>query len=236
MYRYKDRVSFSRMDYRGLLSVSGVVDTMQDCCMFHSEEVGHSSQDLLKKNRAWLVNSWHIVFVRRPKMGQEFWASTWAHQFRGTLGSRNFLLESLEGEVLCYADSRWFYADVTTGKPVRIDPEEIEAYPVEPRYDMEKVSRKITCPDGLELRQTVTVCQSYLDTNGHVNNGQYIRLAANVLPVDFDVAVLCAEYRLAAHMGNNLFIRTTEQDGSFYVVITDEQENPYFLSQFKPKV
>ena len=56
MYTYRDRVSYSRIDKNGLLGVSHVVDAMQDCCLFHSEDVGHSALDLLKKNRAWLVS------------------------------------------------------------------------------------------------------------------------------------------------------------------------------------
>lgn len=233
MYCYTDRVSFSRMDYSGNLSVSAVVDAMQDCCMFHSEEVGHSSQELLKKNRAWLVSSWHIVIAKRPRMGQKFRVKTWPYKFRGVIGSRNFVLESMDEEVLCYADSHWFYADVTTGKPVRIEQEEIDVYPVEPRYEMEDVSRKVKCPDNLKLSQTVEVCQNYLDTNGHMNNGQYIRLAVNILPRDYPVRELCAEYRQAAHMGDMLYLRTAEQDGCFYVVITDKEEMPYFLIQFQ---
>ena len=233
MYCYIDRVPFSRMDYSGKLSVSGVVDAMQDCCMFHSEEVGHSSQELLKKNRAWLVSSWHIVFDSRPKMGQKFRVKTWPYKFQGVIGSRNFVMETMDGEVLCYADSHWFYADVSTGKPVRIEKEELDAYPVEPRYEMEKVSRKVKCPDELKRIQTVEVCQNYLDTNGHMNNGQYIRLAVNVLPPDYAVRELCAEYRLAAHMGDTLYLKTAQQDGYFYVVITDKEGIPYFLSKFK---
>ena len=66
MYSYHDRVSYSRIDKDGLLGVSDTVNAMQDCCLFHSEDVGHSALDLLKKNRAWLVSAWHVVFKRRP--------------------------------------------------------------------------------------------------------------------------------------------------------------------------
>ena len=232
MYSCKDRVSFSKIDYSGKLSVSGVVDAMQDCCMFHSEEVGHSSQDLLKENRAWLVSSWQIMIKDRPKMGQEFVTKTWPHQFKGLLGCRNFLMESLEGEVLAYADSYWFFADVVTGKPVRVPQSEIDVYPTSPRYDMPKGSRKVKCPEHLELKQKITVCQNYLDTNGHMNNGQYIRLATNLLPEDFCVSELCAEYRLATHLNDELYFFTGEMDGRFYVIIADEEKNPYFLSSF----
>ena len=49
MYSYSDRVSYSRIDKDGLLGVSDTVNAMQDCCLFHSEDVGHSALDLLKK-------------------------------------------------------------------------------------------------------------------------------------------------------------------------------------------
>ena len=80
--------------------------------------------------------------------------------------------------------------------------------------------------------QTVDVCQNYLDTNNHVNNGQYIRLAVNVLPLNYEVKELRAEFRLAAKMGDTLYIRTAETDEHFYVVFTDADKNPYFLSEF----
>ena len=115
MYSYHDRVSYSRIDKDGLLGVSDTVNAMQDCCLFHSEDVGHSALDLLKKNRAWLVSAWHVVFKRRPVMGERFTVHTWPYQFKGIFGCRNFLMETPDKEVLAYADSRWFYFDPSTG-------------------------------------------------------------------------------------------------------------------------
>lgn len=233
MYSYQDRVSYSRIDKDGLLGVSDVVNALQDCCLFHSEDVGHSAIDLLKKNRAWLVSSWHVCFERRPKMGERFTVYTWPYQFKGIFGCRNFkMVSQSENDLLAYADSRWFYFDPSTGQPARIDQDEINAYPTEPAYDMDYHSRKVSCPSETKLIQTVDVCQNYLDTNNHVNNGQYIRLAVNVLPLNYEVKELRAEFRLAAKMGDTLHIRTAETDEHFYVVFTDADKNPYFLSEF----
>lgn len=235
MYSCNDRVSYSRIDKDGLLGVSNIVDAMQDCCLFHSEDVGHSAMLLREKNRAWLVSSWHVVFKRRPKMGEKFFVHTWPYQFKGIFGCRNFLMETPEKEVLAYADSKWFYFDSSTGKPARIDESEKEAYPTEPPYEMDYSSRKVPCPDNLTLQETLPVCQNYLDTNNHVNNGQYVRLAVNVLPIDYEVSEFRAEFRLAAKMGDTLYIRTAEENGCFYVVFTDEEGTPYFISEFKSK-
>ncbi len=235
MYTTTDRVSYSRIDKDGLMGVSNVVDAMQDCCLFHSQDVGHSALELLKKNRAWLVSSWHIVFKRRPTMGETFYVHTWPYKFKGIFGSRNFLMENEEKETLAYADSKWFYFDSVSGVPTRIDQEEIDVYPVEPAYDMDYSSRKVPCPTNLTLVQKVDVCENYLDTNRHVNNGQYVRLAVNVLPINYEVSELRAEFRLAAKMGDTMYIKTAEENGCFYVVFTDEQDTIYFLSEFKSK-
>ena len=145
MYSYKNRVSYSQLDKEGKLGVSNVVDAMQDCCLFHSEDIGHGALKLLEKNRAWLVSAWHIVFKRRPLLGERYTTYTWPYKFQGIWGCRNFCMRSQEDEVLAYADSRWFYFDNQSGKPAHIDAEEIEAYETEPAYDMEYGSRKVKC-------------------------------------------------------------------------------------------
>lgn len=76
----------------------------------------------------------------------------------------------------------------------KLNDSEKAAYPTEPAYDMEYSSRKVKCPENLTLVEEVDVCQNYLDTNHHVNNGQYIRLAVNVLPIDFEVSEFRAEF------------------------------------------
>ena len=235
MYTIQDRVSYSRIDKEGLLGVSNVVDSMQDCCMFDTHDAGHSALELLKRNRAWLVSSWHIVFNRRPALGEHFNIHTWPYQFKGIFGCRNFLMETPEKETLAYADSQWFFFDPSTGRPARVDEEEKKAYTLEPPYDMEYSSRKVKCPEPTELKQVIDVCQNYLDTNNHVNNGQYIRLAVNALPIDYKVKQLRAEFRLAAKMGDTLYLRTATTEEYFYVILTDKTGDPYCLCEFQEK-
>lgn len=233
MYTCSDRASYSRIDKDGLLGVSDVINAMQDCCLFHSQDVGHSALELSKIQRAWLLSSWHVIFKRRPKLGEYFKVHTWPYQFKGIFGSRNFLMETEDKEVLAYADSKWFYFDSSTGKPLKIAQEEIDVYPTEPPYDMDYSSRKVPCPTDTTLHSTIPVCQNYLDTNHHVNNGQYVRLAVNVLPLDFEVSEFRAEFRLAAKMGDTMYIRTKAENEFFYVVFTDKEGSPYFISEFK---
>ena len=123
MYKCKDRVSYSRIDTEGKLKVYAIVNAMQDCSLFHSEDVGLSCMDLKSEDaHAWLVNSWDIVIKRRPIMGEVFEVSTWPYKMRGVFGMRNFVMKTEEGETLAYADSHWFFFDQKTGTPVKPEP------------------------------------------------------------------------------------------------------------------
>lgn len=235
LYQCKDRVSYSRIDTDGKLKVYAIVNALQDCCLFHSEAVGRSCMDLKENSHAWLVNSWHIVLKRRPSMGEEFVVSTWPYKFRGVFGMRNFLMESMEGETLAYADSQWFYFDQKTGKPIRASQEEVEPFGMEEPYPMEYTSRKVSYPEDVELRDSQKVYENYLDTNNHVNNGEYIRMAANYLPEGYEVEELRVEYRLAAKLGEQIDIYTKQEGDCYYVVMTDQEKSPYVITCFQGK-
>lgn len=233
LYQYKDRVSYSRIDTEGKLKVHAVVNALQDCSLFHSEEVGLSCMDLKKDSHAWLVNSWHIVFNRRPSMGEEFIIKTWPYKFHGIFGMRNFVIESNEGETLVYADSQWFYFDQSTGKPVKPTMDEVTPFGMEDPYPMEYTSRKVKYPDDIERQGVIRVCENHMDTNSHVNNGEYIRIAANYLPAGFKAEELRVEYRLAAKLGDDIYINTKQTEDGFYVVMTDIDNAPYVITYFQ---
>ena len=220
-------------DASGRLSYPGAFECFMDIATQHADVLGVGLRDLSPKNLYWLTVKTKIAFLRRPEMGEYFDMHTWAYKFSGIFGQRNFLMETPEHETLAYADSRWFYFDSENGKPTRIDPEESEGYGTEPPYEMDySVSRKVAYPDDLEKKDTIYVNPSLLDSNQHLNNGQYVRLAVGYLPLDFDTAEFRAEYRNAAHYGDEMTVYTKEIENRFYVVFTDETKEPYFISEF----
>ena len=234
-YTLHDRVSYSRIDKDRKLRFASVIDAMQDCALFHSEEVGRSAAALAEINKAWLVNSWHVVFIRRPDMGEYFDVHTWAHKFASVFGHRNFHMETPDHETLAYANSLWFYYDSETNMPVRVPAEESDAYGTEAPYDMDySVSRKISMPEDLKHVGSIEVNPSHLDSNHHVNNGQYVHLAAGYLPLEYDVGDFRAEYRTAAHYGDTMEVHMAQNDDVTSIIFSDEKMEPYFLSEFRP--
>lgn len=233
MYSMLNRISYSMIDEAGTLSIPSIVDFFQDCCLFHSHDAGLTIPIIQQRHKAWLISSWHIIFKRRPAMGEIVKISTWAYEFKTIYGRRNFLLESSGNETLAFANSHWFLFDSQNGHPIRPDDEEICTFGTEKKYDMEYLSRHITIPEGEKPAGQTTVSQTQLDTNHHMNNGEYVRTACGYLPIGYPVAELRVEYKNAAHIGDTLNISTTETTSCFYVILRSRSGELCAVTEFK---
>ena len=92
MYTFTSRVRFSETDENGKLSLAGIMNYLQDCSVFHSEDVGNGTDVLKKRDRVWLLNSWQIIIKERPRCCEYIEIGPQAYQFKGTLGKRNFCI------------------------------------------------------------------------------------------------------------------------------------------------
>ena len=128
MYSFDSRVRYSEVDEDRKLSLTGVINYMQDCSTFPSEDLNMGIDYLTEKHRAWLLSSWQIIVDRYPKLGERIVVSTWP--FKGIYGLRNFTIQDPEGNYLVRANSNWFFFDTEHGVPVRVGEEDIRGYGV----------------------------------------------------------------------------------------------------------
>ena len=56
------------------------------------------------------------------------------------------------------------------------------------------------------------VAKHHIDTNHHVNNAQYVEIARELLPEDFQIGQLRAEYKKAAVLGDRIYPRISFTD------------------------
>ena len=73
MYTFNSRVRYSETDEGGCLSVSGIINYMQDCSTFQSEDCGVGVGYLEASHKAWLLSSWQIMIDRYPGLGRSWW-------------------------------------------------------------------------------------------------------------------------------------------------------------------
>ena len=207
MYEIQSRIRYSETDADARLSILGMMNYFQDCSTFHSEDSGVGLSWLEKEKRSWFLSSWQIRISRRPALGETVTIATWPYDFRGIFGMRNFAIYDEMKNPLAEADSCWFLLDTEKGTPCRITERDVAAYgQPEPRIPMEESGRKIALPLRMEEAGTIRVMPHQIDTNHHMNNAQYVELAREMLPAELEIAMIRAEYRKAAVLGDEIAI------------------------------
>lgn len=223
MYTFDSRIRYSETDETGALSLLGVINYLQDCSTFQSEDIGLGVEYLEEKKRAWLLSSWRIVIDRYPVLGERIKIGTWATSSKGIYGYRDFVIMDLVGNYLVRAESIWFFCDTEKMVPVRVMPEDVAAYGNEEALGLGKAPRKILIPEEYEEGIPVTIAAHHLDTNHHVNNAQYVDIAREAVPCTKMVKGIRADYKKAAVLGEVLVPRVTKTgEEEWTVVLADE--------------
>lgn len=227
MYQLKTKVRYSESDSKRRLTYHALLNYMQDCCTFHSEELGESGEQLFAQNLAWILSFWQVRIDDMPKSSEDVVVSTWPYDTKGLFGMRNFCVDNAEGERLVRANSIWVLIDPRTGRPVRIPEDVAEHYPDEPKLDMDYCGRKIAHPEEYEEKAPIIVPKYFIDTNNHMNNTKYVMVAEEFLPEDFEVREIRVEYKTAAVLGDVLIPRVTITENEVTVVMVNEKGNVY---------
>ena len=232
MYKMDARVRYSECGVDNKMRIPAIINYFQDCTTENSETIGVGHDYLVERNRAWILNSWQVEIVRRPKVGEHIEVGTWATGFKGVFGPRDFCMTTSKGEELARAHSLWVYIDTETGRPVKPTEEEIAAYEVGEPILIEEVSRKIKVPEGAIEVDTFPVHKYHIDTNAHVNNSKYIELACEALLEEFEVQKLRVEYKKAAVLGDRIELRRVTEDERIVAELCDEDGNTYAIVEF----
>ena len=218
MYELKSRVRYSETDIDAKLSLTGIMNYMQDCSTMQSEDMGVGIEYLGREKKAWLLSSWQIVIERRPVLGEEIRVVTWPYGFKGIYGLRNFAIFDKNNEYLVKANSCWFLMDTEAGRPLRVTEADAAPYgELCPKLEMEEAGRKIAMPKEMEEQGRLVVMKHLLDTNLHVNNAQYVDIARELLPAGTEISEIRAEYRKAAVLGDEIVIKSAVEGPSHFV-------------------
>ena len=232
MYTWNSRVRFSEIGEDKRLTLDGILNYFQDSSTFHSEDMGNGMEVVEGLKRVWVLSSWQIVVNEYPKIGEHIKLGTWPYDFNRFLGGRNFIMYGDDGRVLAYANSLWTYLNSENGRPVRVEEEVVSKYQLEPKYDMEYADRKITLPEEMEEKESFPVEIYHLDTNHHVNNGQYVKMAGAYLPKGFEIAQMRAEYKKSALLGDMIYPKVAVEADKVVVSLDDEAGNAFTVVEF----
>lgn len=242
MYEFNERVRYSETTEDGSCSILALVNYLQDCSTFHSEDAGVGISYLNRVHQAWLLSYWDIYIDRRPKVCERIIVGTCPWEVQGVMAHRNFWIREQgdkEARYLVRADSIWFNLNLDTGRPQKLTEDMIRPYGE--RKDvlgLEESARKIALPAALDACGALVIQPHHIDSNHHVNNAQYIALASEAAEAwrvgqGAQAAALArptlpkrirAEYRSAAVLGDTMIphIGKTEAGG---IVVSLKNKN-----------
>lgn len=234
MYTFDGRVRYSEVGEDGCMSLQSILDYFQDCSTFHSEDIGLGMKYLKELGQVWLLSAWQICIERYPGLAERIVTGTSPYEFRGFIGCRNFLMKTEAGEVLAYANSIWTLLDTKTMRPAKPSEKMLQGYVIEEKYPMYYAPRKIAVPADGKAMESFTVKPHHLDTNHHVNNGQYVRMAMDCIPGDFKIRQLRVEYKSQAVLGDEIYpVVAVGKQGKVYTVsLNKEDGTPYSIVEF----
>ena len=235
MYAFDGRIRFSEVNEKGEISLMGIVNYLQDAAGFHGEEVGYGVEWTKQTGLAWILTSMQMQVLKRPRFGSRIRMETWSTGFKGCLGTRQYAMRDEEGELLVMANSKWVYMNLPEGKPVNVPEEQKMLYGVDTEliYAHDIGKRKIRKPkEGNRRESSFMITEHQLDTNHHVNNGQYILMAEKYLPLNFVTGKLRVEFRNQAHAGDVIIPVIAETEGIYTITLENPAGEAYFVGEF----
>jgi len=234
MYEFDGRIRFSEADCNGELTIMGMLNYFQDCSTFQSEDMNVGIDYYKSLRQAWVINYWQIDFIKQPRLGDRVTIGTLPYALKSFLGYRNFYMkDSLTGEMYAKANSIWTLIDIDTNKPARANDRIVEAYKIEEKLDMDYCDRKkvMVSDDAVEM-EPIIVSKHHLDTNNHVNNGQYVKLALDFVPEDFVIKRLQAEYVNQARLGDTIIPKVSLTENAVSVSLNNTDGKAYCRIMF----
>jgi len=205
MYTLNYKVTTSTCDRDGKLKLYSALQMMQDCSEMWIDSEPQARKFFKDNNMTQLLVTRQVEVVRVPRFKEELSVTTSIYEVKPMYGFRNTFIRDAQGNDCYRTWSMGAFVDLATGKLARIDDEAIASLTLEPKQEMNYRGRRIILPkqDGTVL-ESVQVMRADIDYNRHMNNANYVRIAMELLPEDFEVKDMRVEYRIAAKQGELL--------------------------------
>ena len=221
MYSLSYKVTTSTCDSEGRLKLYSALQMMQDCSEMWIDTEPAIGRYFQEQGMAQLLASRQVEVLRVPRFKEELTVTTSVYEVKPMYGFRNTFVYDAQGRPCYRTWSMGAFVDMATGRLKRIADEALASLTLEPRLDMTYRDRRIAVPrEGGVAMEPVGVMRADIDYNRHMNNANYVRLAMELLPQDFDVQGLRVEYRVPAKLGDRLVPTLYAVDGGYVVALS----------------
>ncbi|EHQ87820.1 acyl-[acyl-carrier-protein] thioesterase [Desulfosporosinus youngiae] len=210
-YKIGFEVHYHEVDPSERATPLTILHYLEDAAISHSESVGQGIERLKAQKQAWILNEWNLQMDRYPVLGEKVMIETWSAGFDRFYGTRDFLIIDKNDKVIGRATSVWIFYNTERKRPSRIPADFLEVYGIDLRRALNEPLSKCQLEEGDqkgENEQLFTVRRSDIDTNGHVNNANYLQWMLEVVPEDiylnYHLAALEITYKKAVTYGSSI--------------------------------
>ena len=229
MHTYDVIVTMSQVGPDRLMRPHDLITIMQDCSNQWLQTEPAMLDYLRNNNMAMVVTSRQMDVLRYPAYDERLQVRTSVFACKGYLGYRNTCVYDEAGEPVALSWSKGAWIDRATAKLQRVPAKIAESLVYDPEVPMEKLSKKVKVPECEPGRpEPWRVRPSHTDLYGHMNNAQYVRLAWDLLPEDFDVHRVRVEYKLQARPGDLMVPALYRPDDGRCVVTLSAEDGTLF--------
>lgn len=220
-------IDYDYVDKNNKLTHKGFLKYLCGAATSHADETPYGFKASETTHLAWLVLGWKIEIYRRPKCNEKIHIETWSTGAERVCSYRDFKMYDKKNNLIAIASSKWTLYNLEKASLVRITPEIMETFHSDDTTHVftEKVS-KINVPE-LECLGTYeyNIMRRDIDTNNHVNNGNYFDIANEVLPEEIyniDFKNIDVMYKNQALYGDKTISFYYSTGSEHYVVIKSE--------------
>ena len=181
---HKFYIGIRDVDRNNYITDKGIFAGLEDISGIHSSIAGYGLLDMEKTQKFWMVISWHLEVIKRPKFGDTITIHTWSKFCKKLFAYRDFEIFDEKGELIATAGSKWVLVNRINNCVEKVSDEVLEKY----EGESEKSSTDISLLDKLKEPKEYSNIIKYeirremIDINGHVHNLNYLDLARFAFP------------------------------------------------------
>ncbi len=222
MYTYDTKVSYSKVNNQGIVPLYEILNYLQDCSTFQSDSLGIGIDYLREKKQAWIIVAYNIKIEKQLKLNDEITVGTTPVDIGNLFANRQFFIKDKNGEFMVKADTIWIMLDMDSRKAIKIPDDYRDVYEYGKAFEDVKAKRKLRLNEDKKQVYDFTVKKTYIDTNGHMNNAQYLREMQEILPDDFIVSNAQIVYNNEAILGQKVLSYVHNADEGMEVSFENE--------------
>lgn len=234
MFTYKYETRYG--DYKNYdeIKTGSVLDMVQDIAIRDSDFCGYGLDKLRGMNMAWLLQGINLEFLKPVKTHITVEVQTGVRRMKGATSERCSILKQ-DGEIVARTVANWFLFDSERMRIGKITSEMLDAYNCYTFDDCFFEYKKLQLREIEKADYQITVSNTDIDTNMHLNNQKGADILQNALPYDFKYNHVNLLYKKPAYLGDVLWVYKTETENGYYVELRNKENEISVAGEFEMK-